>query len=218
MYTPKAFEVSDIALLQRDIRRSGLSTLVTLTKSGLIATHLPILLYEDKGKYGTLVGHLSRANAQWQESDPKTEALIIFSGFDSYITPSWYATKSETGKVVPTWNYAAIHAYGHLVFNTNADWLRSHVAQLTAKHESSFSQPWKITDAPEDYIEGQLKGIVGFEMMIDRIEGKHKFNQNRSAQDRSGVISGLRESNIDQKNEVASFMEEIVFKRNTEGS
>lgn len=214
MYTPKAFEVGDIKTMHSDIKRCGLACLVTLTRGGLVATHLPVLLHEDKGKYGTLFGHLSKANAQWRESDPQTEALIIFSGLESYITPSWYATKQETGKVVPTWNYAAIHAYGHLSFNTDADWLKSHVGELTAKHESTFSHPWKITDAPAEYIDAQVKGIAGFEMMIERIEGKHKFNQNRSEQDRNGVISGLRKMNTHQKSDVASFMEQVAFKRN----
>jgi transcriptional regulator len=209
MYTPKAFEVTDLAMLHAAMKQSELATLVTITTKGLVATHLPLLLDESRGEYGTLTGHVSRANVQWRETDPDAEALIIFLGLDSYVTPNWYPAKQETGRVVPTWNYAAIHAYGRITFIEDPEWLRTMVSDLTKKHEASFPAPWKVTDAPAVYIDSQLKAIVGFEFQIVRLEGKQKFNQNRSVEDRLGVIEGLRELEDERKTQVAELMEGI---------
>ncbi len=213
MYTPKAFEVTDLAPLQAAIKQSELATLVTMTTQGLVATHLPLLLDKSKGEYGTLTGHVSRANLQWRETDPKAEALIIFLGLDTYVSPNWYPAKQETGRVVPTWNYAAIHAYGHLTFYEDPEWLRTMVTELTKRHEASFPAPWQVTDAPAVYIDSQLKAIVGFEFRIVRLEGKQKFNRNRSVEDRWGVIEGLRELGDERKTKVAEFMQEIEARR-----
>jgi transcriptional regulator len=209
MYTPKAFEVTDLALLHAAMKQSELATLVTMTTQGLVATHLPLLLDETKGEYGTLTGHVSRANLQWRETDTNGEALIIFLGLDTYVSPNWYPAKQATGRVVPTWNYAAIHAYGRLTFYEDPEWLRTMVTGLTTRHEASFPAPWQVTDAPAAYIDSQLKAIVGFEFRIVRLEGKQKFNQNRSVEDRLGVIEGLRELGEERKTEVAKLMEEI---------
>jgi transcriptional regulator len=209
MYTPKAFEVTDLPMLHAAMKQSELATLVTITTNGLVATHLPLLLEETRGEFGTLTGHVSRANVQWRETDTHTEALIIFLGLDSYITPNWYPAKQETGRVVPTWNYAAIHAYGRITFIEDPEWLRTMVTDLTKKHEASFPAPWKVTDAPAVYIDSQLKAIVGFEFQIARLEGKQKFNQNRSEEDRLGVIEGLRELEDERKTQVAELMEGI---------
>jgi transcriptional regulator len=209
MYTPKAFEVTDLPMLHAAMKESELATLVTITTNGLVATHLPLLLDETKGAYGTLTGHVSRANVQWRETDPNAEALIIFLGLDSYVTPNWYPAKQETGRVVPTWNYAAIHAYGRITFIDDPEWLRTMVTDLTRKHEASFPAPWQVTDAPAVYIDSQLKAIVGFEFQILRLEGKQKFNQNRSVEDRLGVIQGLRELEDERKTQVAELMEGI---------
>jgi transcriptional regulator len=215
MYTPKAFEVADLALLHAAMKQSELATLVTMTTQGLVATHLPLLLEETKGEYGTLTGHVSRANLQWRETVPDAEALIIFLGLDTYVSPNWYPAKQETGRVVPTWNYAAIHAYGRLTFYEDPEWLRNMVTELTKRHEASFPAPWKVTDAPAVYIDSQLKAIVGFEFNIVRLEGKQKFNQNRSLEDRLGVIEGLRALGEERKSEVAELMEEIELRRET---
>ena len=209
MYTPKAFEVTDLPMLHAAMKQSELATLVTITNNGLVATHLPLLLDETKGAYGTLTGHVSRANVQWRDTDPNAEALIIFLGLDSYVTPNWYPAKQETGRVVPTWNYAAIHAYGRITFIEDPEWLRTMVSDLTRKHEASFPAPWQVTDAPAVYIDSQLKAIVGFEFQILRLEGKQKFNQNRSVEDRLGVIQGLRELEDERKTQVAELMEGI---------
>ena len=209
MYTPKAFEVTDLPMLHAAMKQSGLATLVTITANGLVATHLPLLLDETRGAYGTLTGHVSRANVQWRETDPDAEALIIFLGLDSYVTPNWYPAKQETGRVVPTWNYAAIHAYGRITFIEDPEWLRTMVTDLTKKHEASFPAPWQVSDAPAVYIDSQLKAIVGLEFQILRLEGKQKFNQNRSVEDRLGVIQGLRELEDERKTQVAELMEGI---------
>ena len=210
MYTPKAFEVTDLPLLHAAMKQSDLATLVTTTSQGLVATHLPLLLDESKGEYGMLSGHISRANVQWQETDSNAEALIIFLGLDTYVTPNWYPAKQETGRVVPTWNYAAIHASGRLSFTEDPEWLRTMVTALTNKHEASFPAPWQVSDAPKAFIDSQLKAIVGFEFEILRLEGKQKFNQNRSAEDRLGVIEGLRKTG---KTQVAALMEKIEAQR-----
>lgn len=213
MYTPQAFELTDLPLLQAAMKQSELATLVTITTSGLVATHLPLMLDESRGAYGTLTGHVSRANVQWRETDPQAEALIIFLGLDTYVSPNWYPAKQETGRVVPTWNYAAIHAYGRITFFEDVERLRTVVTELTRKHESSFPAPWKVTDAPAVYIDSQLKAIVGFELQILRLEGKQKFNQNRSVEDRTGVIEGLRELQDERKTKVAELMEGIELNR-----
>ena len=214
MYTPKAFEVTDLPLLQAAMKQSELATLITTTPQGLVATHLPLLLDETRGEYGTLTGHVSRANTQWRESDPEAEALIIFLGPDTYVSPNWYPAKQETGRVVPTWNYAAIHAYGRVTFFEDAERLRTVVAELTKKFEAAFPAPWQVTDAPATYIDSQLKAIVGFECQITRLEGKQKFNQNRSVEDRRGVIQGLRELKEERKVQVAELMEGLESLRN----
>jgi transcriptional regulator len=213
MYTPKAFEVTDLPLLHAAMRASDLATLVTTTTHGLVATHLPLLLDETRGEYGMLTGHISRANLQWRETDTAAEALIIFLGLDTYVTPNWYPVKQETGRVVPTWNYAAIHAYGRITFIEDPEWLRTMVTDLTTRHEASFPAPWKVSDAPDVFIDAQLKAIVGFEFQIVRLEGKQKFNQNRSAEDRAGVIKGLRGLHDERKTQVAELMENIESQR-----
>ena len=214
MYTPKAFEVNDLPLLQDAMQQSGLATLVTNTTQGLIATHLPVMLDASQGEFGTLTGHVSRANVQWHETAPGAEALMIFLGLDTYVTPNWYAAKKETGRVVPTWNYAAIHAYGPVTFFEDTERLRGVVTELTRKHEAAFPAPWEVSDAPPVYIDSQLKAIVGFEMPIVRLEGKRKFNQNRSLEDRQGVMEGLRQQG---KSDVADLMQEIESSRETSG-
>ncbi len=214
MYTPKAFEVTDLPKLHAAMKQSELATLVTNTTHGLVATHLPLMLDETRGEYGTLTGHVSRANMQWRETDPDAEGLIIFLGLDTYVSPKWYPAKQETGRVVPTWNYAAIHAYGRITFFDDVERLRTVVTELTKKHESAFPAPWQVSDAPATYIDSQLKAIVGFECQITRLEGKQKFNQNRSAEDRLGVIEGLLELQDERKRQVAELMERLESQRN----
>ena len=188
MYIPKANEETRVPILHQLMRSHPLATLVTFWKSGLFASHLPMILDEPAG---LLKCHVSRANHQWKDFDPEVEALAIFSGPEHYISPAWYAEKQATGKVVPTWNYVVVHAYGHLKVMDDADWLRAHVESLTKIHEAAMRQPWAISDAPADYIASMIKGIVGLELKISRLEGKWKLGQNRSESDRQGVVEGL---------------------------
>jgi len=171
-----------------------LATLVTSSSEGLIATHLPLLVDRARGAFGTLAGHIARANPQQRQAREGDEALVIFSGHDAYITPAFYATKARDGKVVPTWNYVAVHAYGALRYVSDPTLLRRHLEALTSRHESAREQPWSVDDAPASYIERQMGAIVGVEIEITRLEGKWKMSQNRSADDIDGVIAGLAAS------------------------
>jgi len=192
MYVPAQFRKDDVAMLHALIREHSLATLVTLGANGLVANHIPMEIDPDPLPWGTLRGHVARANPVWQSYAKDVQALAIFVGPQTYITPSWYRTKQETGKVVPTWNYAVVHAYGHLGIVEDRTWLRNLVERLTRTHEAGRQLSWSVTDAPDDFIEGQLKGIVGLEICIARLEGKWKVSQNREPTDRTGVVSGLR--------------------------
>jgi transcriptional regulator len=191
MYVPAHFAEDRIPLLHDAIRASGIATLVTLTADGMIASHVPLLLDPEPAPYGTLIGHIARPNPQAQP--PIGDALAIFLGVDGYITPSYYATKREHGKVVPTWNYSAIHAYGTLRFVEEPDALLDIVTRLTERHEDQRTAPWAVSDAPADFVKGMLRGIIGFELTITRLQGKWKMSQNRPEADRTGVVEGLRE-------------------------
>jgi transcriptional regulator len=194
VYIPPLHQEDRVDVLHDAIRRTGLATLVTLTGAGLIASHVPMLLDPDPAPYGTLLGHLARPNPQARGATPGVQALAIFQGPDAYITPSWYATKRETGKVVPTWNYVTIHAYGPVEFFNDTERLRAIVTRLTEREEAARAEPWAVTDAPADFIDGMLKGIVGFVLPIARLEGKWKMSQNRPAEDRAGVVDGLEDA------------------------
>jgi transcriptional regulator len=194
MYVPPHFREDRIEVLHEAIGGAGLATLVSFTGQGLIASHAPLLLDPDPAPCGTLIGHLARANPHARLVDPAVETLAIFQGPDAYITPSWYPTKQETGKVVPTWNYAAIHAYGTLEVFDDSDRLLDVVTRLTDRHEGSRAAPWAVSDAPADFVRGMLKGIVGIKLRVTRLEGKVKMSQNRPPADRQGVVEGLREA------------------------
>ncbi|SMH35804.1 FMN-binding negative transcriptional regulator [Mesorhizobium australicum] len=190
MYVPPAFREDDPAELARIIRATRLSTLVTATSEGLVATPLPLFLEEGGDGQFVLHGHLAKANPQWK-LPALGEAMVIFSGPDAYVTPSWYETKREHGKVVPTWNYVAVHAYGPAEFYEDDARLLDVVRRLTDLHEGGRAAPWAVADAPEPFVRAQLKGIVGLRLPITRLEGKRKMSQNRSAADREGVAAGL---------------------------
>ena len=167
---------------------------------------MPMLLDPELAPYGTLHGHIARSNPQWQRAAAGVHALAIFLGPDAYISPSWYATKQETGKVVPTWNYVAIHVYGPVRFFDDADRLLALVTKLTETHETRRAAPWAVTDAPEDYIRRQLNAIIGFEIPIARLEGKWKMSQNRPAQDRVGMVEGLAREEGPAKTAIAKLV------------
>ncbi|MGO2452884.1 FMN-binding negative transcriptional regulator [Pseudomonas taetrolens] len=191
MYIPRAFEELHTPTLHEQMQATPLPVLVTHDSQGLFASHIPLLLNPHEGDYGTLYGHFARANPQWQTLAEGAETLVIFTGEQAYISPSFYPSKAEHGKAVPTWNYVAVHAYGQAEVFDDAERLLALVSELSNKHESSRSQPWAVSDAPTDYIDSMLKAIVGFRLPITRLDGKRKLSQNRNAADQAGVRSGL---------------------------
>ena len=206
MYIPQANKEDRLSVLHQLMEDQPFASLITVGSSGLFASHIPMVL-EQNGGMGILRGHISRANTQWRDHSSSVEALAIFSGPQHYITPSWYQEKEESGKVVPTWNYVVVHAYGHLKVVEDRDWLIAHLQKLTSIHEAESPAPWKISDAPAGYIASQIKGIVGLEMAIERLEGKWKVSQNRSEQDRSGVAKGLGELNTTESLRMKTLVE-----------
>lgn len=193
MYVPDHFREDDLPALHAAIAAARLATLVTATAEGLMATPLPLLLAAEEGPLGTLYGHLARANPQGRLA-PAGEALVAFAGPEAYVSPSWSPSKAEAHKVVPTWNYVAVHAHGPLEVFDDAARLRDLLARLTARHEAGRAEPWSLADAPEDYIAAMLRGIVGVRVPISRLEGKIKMSQNKSAADRAGIAAGLAAS------------------------
>ncbi|MEZ5923680.1 MAG: FMN-binding negative transcriptional regulator [Hyphomicrobiaceae bacterium] len=194
LYIPPAFKVEDLVVLHQHIAATGLATVITVGDEGPIVSHVPLFLDRDRGPLGTLIGHLARANPQVKRSRLDVQAVAVFQGPDAYISPGWYEAKREHGRVVPTWNYMTVHARGRLTMFEDRERLKEIVDRLTSLHEVRFAKPWTTSDAPPDYIASQLKGIVGIELKIEALEGKHKLGQNRSEADRQGVIEGLSAS------------------------
>lgn len=190
MYTPAHFAASPDAI-NGLLTRPAAANLITATARGILATMLPLIYEPSIGEQGALHGHLARNNPQWS-APALGESLVILQGADAYISPSWYASKTEHGRVVPTWNYSTAHVYGELVVHEDAAWLGDHVRRLTDLHEAGADRPWSVDDAPERFISGQLRAIVGVELIISRIEGKTKLSQNRPDADVRGVIAGLQ--------------------------
>lgn len=191
MYQPPHFREDRAEVQHALIRSHPLGLLVTAGAGGLMANPIPFLIYPDECEFGTLRAHVARGNPQWRELGAVKECLVVFQGPHSYVSPSWYATKQETGKVVPTWNYVTVHAWGRPRVIEDAMWLRRQLDDLTASQENRRVPPWAVGDAPEPFIASQMKGIVGVEIPVARIEGKWKVSQNRPEADRAGVIAGL---------------------------
>ena len=211
MYTPRAFALDDLPEIHQLIQHTRLAQLVTFGEQGLQASHLPLLLNPDEGPHGTLYGHLAKANPQCKDLQDGSEALVIFAGADAYISPSFYPAKAEHGKVVPTWNYIAVHAYGKPEAFTDAERLLAVVTALTDRHEGKRAQPWKVSDAPANYIDSMLKAIVGFALPIERVVGKRKLGQNRSQADINGIREGLATSLDVRDQTLARFMPQGVL-------
>lgn len=191
MYLPKQFEQPDIDVMHALIRAKPLATLVTLNAGSIEANPIPLLLSADPKPYGTLCGHVARSNRLWQDHPADTDVLVIFHGSESYITPSWYASKAESGKVVPTWNYVSVQAKGKLRVIHDPGWILSQLESFTAHNEAEFERPWAVSDAPREFTAKLLEAIVGIEIVITDLKGKWKVSQNRSNQDRSSVAHGL---------------------------
>lgn len=194
MYVPPHFEETRPEVLHELIREHALAALVTLGSEGLNANHIPLELDPAPAPFGTLRGHVARGNPVWRDFSLDVEALAVFQGPQAYISPSWYETKRETGKVVPTYNYIVVHAYGPMRVIEDRAWLRGLVERLTNRYEAGSAEPWKVTDAPADFVEQMLGAIVGIEIPLTKLLGKWKVSQNRPAVDREGVVAALRES------------------------
>jgi transcriptional regulator len=208
MYMPSHFEETRVEVLHQLIREHSLAVLVTLGSEGLNANHIPFEIEPAPAPFGTLRGHVARSNPVWRDFSKDVQALLVFQGPQAYITPSWYETKKETGKVVPTYNYIVVHAYGPLNVVEDRAWLRRLVERLTNRHEAARPEPWKITDAPGDYIDKMLGAIVGIEIPVTKLLGKWKASQNRPPADRDGVVRGLSEINDADAATMASLVKE----------
>jgi len=204
MYLPKHFSVDDPALLAQLIAEYPLATIVGSLENQLEINHLPLMLSSDRTK---LYGHIARVNPLVKVAgSSNTSVTAIFNGPQAYVTPAWYPSKKETGKVVPTWNYAVVHAQGNIKLIEDAQWLRSHVAQMTNIHEPTYQSNWKLDDAPEDYVQMMLKAIIGIEIEVKSLVGKFKLSQNRPAQDYAAVVETIEKSPLEVLQEMRKYM------------
>ena len=206
MYLPRHFEQDDTRELHRLMRSHPLGILVTRGADGLTANHLPFLVFDEPAPHGRLQAHVPRANPVWRDHQEDEDALVVFQGPQAYVSPSWYPGKREHGKVVPTWNYSVVHAHGPLRVIDEAAWLLQHLERLTETQEGLREEPWKLADAPADFVAGLVKALVGIEIPLRRLEGKWKVSQNRSEADRQGVVDGLLGENTDAAAAVADLM------------
>ena len=210
MYEPEHFKVGDLAALHGVIAAHPLGLLVTSGPGGLIANAAPFVLDAARGAKGTLRVHLARANPQWREIAGGADCLVVFQGADRYISPGLYASKAETGKVVPTWNYVMVQARGRASVHEDAGWLRPQVDALTGEHEAARAKPWTVADAPPAYVAGQMRAIVGIEIAIDDLRGKFKVSQNRVAADRQSVLDALETAGPDEDIAMARLLRDAM--------
>jgi transcriptional regulator len=208
VYIPPVNREDDPAELRRFVRAHPFCALVTMTGQGMVASHVPVVLHESANGFGVLRGHLARANSHWRHFDPAAEALVIFTGPHHFISASWYPSKQVHGRVVPTWNYVAVHAYGHLRIVEDSDWLLDHLRSLVDENESIAERPWSISDGPPEFIAGQMRAIVGFEIEVSRVEGKWKVSQNRDDDDAAGVVAALRTLDTAASHEMSRLIEQ----------
>ncbi|MBC3411112.1 MULTISPECIES: FMN-binding negative transcriptional regulator [Pseudomonas] len=206
MYNSKPHQDHDLARLHQHMQQTRLAMLVSHGERGLLATHLPVLLTTSEGEFGTVHAHLARANPQWQDLASGAEALLVFPGDDAYVSPTYYPSKASNPKTVPTWNYTAVHAYGVAEVIHEAAPLLDIVTRLTDRHEQGRDTPWRVTDAPADYLDGMLRAIVGIRLPIARLQGARKLSQNRSAEDFAGVREGLGASRDPLDRQLAAHM------------
>lgn len=212
MYIPAHNAERDITAMHDLIRARPLGAWITTGPDGLVANHIPFLIDSGRGEFGTLIGHVARANPVWKSPAP---SLVIFQGPQAYITPAWYPSKQSDPKTVPTWNYTVVHAHGVPSIIEDADWLLRHVTQLVDTHEADQPHPWKVTDAPRQYIDAMLRGIVGIEIPIDRLDGKWKVSQNRTGEDKQGATAGLAALGDDESTAMSALVRRYAEK--TEG-
>jgi transcriptional regulator len=210
MYIPEHFAETRLDRLHGLIRERPLGLLVTCGPGGLTANHIPFVLDPAAGEWGTLHGHVARNNPVWREDLAVPEVLVVFQGPDAYVSPTWYPTKHETHRQVPTWNYLTVHAHGPMLVHDDVRWLRAQAGRLTRMMESGQERPWKMADAPREFTDDQLGRIVGIEIPLTRLVGKAKLNQNKDARDRVGAAAGLRASGTDGAAAVADLVERAL--------
>src|SRR4051794_20957076 len=213
VYLPPHFAETDTEAMHGLIRESPLGLLITVGADGLSANHIPFVLDTRAERADRLLGHVARNNAVWRDHDPEREALVGFPSSDAYISPNWYETKRETHEVVPTWNYAVVHAYGRISVHDDVKWIRGQAGMLTKQQEAAQATPWKMADAPPAYTAGMLEQIVGIEIPISRLIGKTKASQNRRDADRAGAIAGLRATGDAGDAAMAAIMDEVQQRR-----
>ena len=211
MYIPPSFAIDDIERVAEFVAAVGAADIVTFDGEQPISSLVPVIWDRSTGAHGRLLAHLSIANNQWRTTRTDLRALAIVHGPQAYVSPSWYPSKLEHGRAVPTWNYVAVHFTGQVAFHPEPEWLRDIVTRLTDKHEMDRADRWHVTDAPDSYIEGQLRGIVGVELLIERVEAKAKLSQNRSEADQAGAVDGLRAESTATAGEIADWMEHRAF-------
>lgn len=206
MQQPPIFREHRVDVMRGLMRAHPFATIVSAATGLLTADHIPLVLHEEEGEHGTLRGHIAVSNPLFRETTGPIEVLTIFQGPQTYVTPSWYAAKREHGKVVPTWNYVVVHTRGTLAFTRETPWLLRHLADLTAQHESHRPEPWAVSDAPDDFIARQLKGLVGFEIAIKALQGTWKVSQNKPLADWTGVRDGLQQAGGDEAIAIAELV------------
>jgi transcriptional regulator len=210
MYNPAQFVENRTDVLHAFMREQPFAVLMSSGPNGLLATHAPILLDSDTRVGGVLRCHVARANPQWRELQSSPAALVIFSGPHHYISPSWYPSTEEHGRVVPTWNYVAVHVWGQAKIFEDPDLLIPYLRELTLAHETTMERSWSIDDAPPRFVDTMAKAVVGIEIPIERIAGKWKLGQNRTSEDRAGAIQGLEKLDTPQSREMAAAMKQAL--------
>lgn len=207
MYSRDTSRETRPEVLKKAIRDIHFATLVTTFEGEIFCSHLPLLMVEEDDGSLRLEGHLARPNPHWRALGEARVSLAIFQGPQAYVSPSWYALKKETGKVVPTWTYVAVHAHGQLRLMESPEKLLAHLARLTFRNEAGRADPWQLGDAPDGFIEAMSRGIVGVELAVERLEGVWKLNQHRSEADRAGMIAGLRQEGLAAATQIAALAE-----------
>jgi transcriptional regulator len=210
VYTPKFNEQNDVSILHSIVQSKPLGAWVTTVDGEIVINHIPFILHEERGELGTLVGHVARSNSIYRKFSLDVNSIVVFQGDQAYISPSWYPSKDEHGKAVPTWNYVVVHAHGIPRIIEDPEWLLQHLNELTDKHESEQKLPWKVSDAPEEFIQSLLGAVVGIEIPITKLTGKWKLGQNRPEADKHGMIAGLMSSDRAESQGLAKLLNQYV--------